>query len=219
MRKGRCLLGLFSPLNFVFILLLIFNFPHRSWSTVVKKASLSSLVSQAQIIVHVRVGESWSPKTRGKQGEIYTYTRLLPISTWAGQVTSDELLLVQLGGQTGEFRMEVHGDAKLKTDDEVLLFLSTARKTLPVPSDKILKAVQVVNLVSLAQGAFFVQSPSQAAGDLRPLKQNLDGLVFYTAHQKELSLKANSHQSTPQKLWTLKSLKQEIVRFKKGSTQ
>ena len=105
MRKSRCLLGLFSPLTFVVIsLLLIFSFPHQSWSTVVKKASLSSLVSQAQIIAHVRVGESWSPKTRGKQGEIYTYTRLLPISTWAGQITGDELLLVQLGGQIGELR-------------------------------------------------------------------------------------------------------------------
>ena len=115
--------------------------------------------------------------------------------------------------------MEVHGDAKLRTGDEVLLFLSTARKTVPVPSDKTLKAVQVVNLVSLAQGVFFVQSSSQADGYLRSLKQNLDGLVFYTAHQKELSIKANSQQSAPQKLWTLKSLKQEIVRLKKGSAQ
>ncbi len=202
-----------------FILMALLNPMPNAWSTVVKKASLESLVQQAQIIAHVRVAESWSPKTRGKQGEIYTYTRLIPLSTWVGQTVHDELLLVQLGGQIGELRLEVHGDAELKAGDEVVLFLSTVRKHLPVPSDRELKSVQVVNLVSLAQGAFFVNTASQERGDLRRLKQNLDGLVFYSEPAKTLTLKEPTHLKKTQELWTLKTLQEKVQSLKKGRAQ
>ena len=220
MRKYRSLISSFSHLICISLsILLLFSCLHHAWCTVVKKASLASLVKQAQIIAHVRVGESWSPKTRGKQGEIYTYTRLTPLVTWLGEVTSDELLLVQLGGQIGELRLKVHGDAQLKSGDEVVLFLSTKRQQLPVASDLDLKSVQIVNLVSLAQGTFFVQGKPDELGDLRRLNQNLDGLVFYTSSQKKLTLKPKPHQSSPKQLWTLRTLKQEIERLKKGQTQ
>ena len=202
-----------------FILMALLSPAPNAWSTVVKKASLESLVQQAQIIAHVRVAESWSPKTRGKQGEIYTYTRLIPLSTWVGQTVHDELLLVQLGGQIGELRLEVHGDAELKAGDEVVLFLSTVRKHLPVPNDRELKSVQVVNLVSLAQGAFFVNTASQERGDLRRLKQNLDGLVFYTEQAQILTLKEPAHPKKTQQLWTLKTLREKVQSLKKGQAQ
>ena len=220
MRKNSSLNSSFIYLICIALpLLLLFSFPPQVWGTVVKKASLASLVKQAHIIAHVRVGESWSPKNRGKQGEIYTYTRLTPLATWLGEVTSDELLLVQLGGQIGDLRLKVHGDTQLKTGDEVVLFLTSTRRQLPVACEQDLKPMQIVNLVSLAQGAFFIQGQANKLGDLRRLSQNLDGLVFYTSTQKELTLKPNYLQSMPQKLWTLKTLKQEVAHLKKGQTQ
>lgn len=220
MRRNLGSIGLFGYLICVALpLLLLFSSLPHAWCTVVKKANLASLINQASIIAHVRVGDSWSPKERGKQGEIYTYTRLTPLATWSGQVTSDELLLVQLGGQIGELRLKVHGDAQLKTGDEMVLFLSNTRQQLPVASDQDLKSMQIVNLVSLAQGAFFVQNQQTEIGDLRQLKQNLDGLVFYTPSPQDLTLKPKVHQNSPKQLWTLKTLKLEVERLKKGQAQ
>ncbi|MAD61933.1 MAG: hypothetical protein CMH49_10555 [Myxococcales bacterium] len=220
MRKYSNLISSFTYLTCVALpLLLSFSSHLPAWGTVVKKASLASLVKQAHIIAHVRVGESWSPKIRGKQGEIYTYTRLTPLATWLGEVMSDELLLVQLGGQIGDLRLKVHGDTQLKTGDEVVLFLTSTRRHLPVACEQDLKPMQIVNLVSLAQGAFFIQGQANELGDLRRLSQDLDGLVFYTSTQKKLTLKSNSPQSMPQQLWTLKTFKQEVARLKKGQAQ
>ena len=188
--------------------IMIFNQP-SSEATVAQKATVKSLVNQAQLILHVRVEDQWSPKSRGKQGEIYTYSRLKPLDVWAGTLNVPNVVLVQLGGSIGDLHLKVHGDAQLKVGDEAVLFLSSSpQSTLPVPADKALTAYQTVHLISLAQGAFFVD-PSHLQEDPH-LKQNLDGLVFYSPQNDHLKLmhKAVDHEPTP--LWTLRSLHERV---------
>lgn len=183
-------------------------------ATVVKKATIESLSKQSQLIVHAKVTEQWTPTKRGIQGQIYTYTRLAPIEFWYGKTSQPELILVQLGGSIGDLHLKVHGDAQLKVGDEVVLFLTKAKENvLPADFGEPKKSTatlpyQVVHLVSLAQGAFYVQH-TQGRQDIT-LTQHLDDLVFYQpqAPQLQLALKPIDTHAIP--VWTLTTLKSKV---------
>lgn len=177
-------------------------------ATVAYRATIESLTEQADLIVHARVERQWTPKKRGPQGQIYTYTQLATVAVWSGEVRAP-LLLVQLGGQIDDLQLKVHGDAELKVGQEVVLFLTSERGDLPpvtaqatveisdvsrpehqgytpaqnTTAESGTSTFQVVHLVSLAQGAFHLERSAQ--GDLK-LRQHLEGLVFYDASPKHL---------------------------------
>ena len=185
-------------------------------ATVAQRASIESLFEQANLIMRVHVLQTWSPKTRGSRGEIYTYTRLKPIEVWHGELETSEVLLVQLGGQIGDLRLEVHGDAELKEGQEVVLFLRRSNDAPPVPmirlegdqGNETTDIHQVVHLVSLAQGAFHVDRSK--AHHTALLYQDLDGIVFYAPHTTKLKLGYTPVKSTPRPTLTLKALKEKV---------
>ena len=193
-------------------------------ATVARRATVKSLTAQADLIIHARVSRQWTPKARGPQGQIYTYTELTPISVWHGEVKRP-LILVQLGGQLGELRLEVHGDAKLSVGQEAVFFLtSRSRDRLPVTSPSALQMVgetatgahsspQVAHLISLAQSVFFVNE-TNARGEVS-LRQDLDGLVFYAPQADTLSLGPNADESQPT-LWSLNSLRAHVKALTSG---
>ena len=183
--------------------------PSSSIATVAKKATVPSLVEQAQLILHAKIEETWSPKQRGPHGEIYTYSRLRAIEVWHGTLKTSEVILVQLGGSIGDLRLEVHGDAQFKVGDEVVLFLTTsAEAQLPVPAGRTVNTQKVARLISLAQGAFFI---NRSAHQSDPhLNQKLDDIVFYTEQNTHLDLKYKAVAQDPTPLWTLSSLRTMI---------
>ena len=192
-----------------FSMLFIVCIPSSSIATIAKKATLQSLVEQAQLIVHIKVEDMWSPKHRGSQGEIYTYSRLRLIEVWNGTLESPEIILVQLGGSIDDLKLKVHGDAELKVGDEVILFLSSSPKDqLPVPTAKAIGTHQVVHLISLAQGAFFVDRTTSQPDPY--VRQKLDDLVFYTEQNTHLNLKYKAVEQDPTPVWTLSSLRTMI---------
>ena len=213
-------------------------------ATVAYRATIKSLTEQAQLILHARVERQWTPKTRGPQGQIYTYTQLTPISVWSGEVTRT-LLLVQLGGHIDDLHLKVHGDAEIKVGQDLVLFLTSKPGDRPpvdaqVPSDVSVHpsqdqspqdqspqtshvssdAFQVVHLVSLAQGAFHFESSDQGEPKLR---QHLEGLVFYEP-QSHVRLKTDVHSEDLERadhetleLWSLKKLRQRVTSLKRGT--
>ena len=211
-------------------------------ATVAYRATIKSLTEQAQLILHARVERQWTPKTRGPQGQIYTYTQLTPISVWSGEVTRP-LLLVQLGGHIDDLHLKVHGDAEIKVGQDLVLFLTSNLGDRPpvdaqIPSDVSVHpsqdqsrqtsphshvssdAFQVVHLVSLAQGVFHFESSDQGEPKLR---QHLGGLVFYEPHA-HVRLKTDVHSEDLERadhemleLWSLKKLRQRVTSLKRGT--
>lgn len=185
-------------------------------ATVVKRATIESLTAQAELILHARVGAQWSPMQRGLKGEIYTYTRLTPIEVWSGQLKGSEALLVQLGGQLGEFRLEVHGDARLKEGQEVVLFLSLGEENkLPVSTAIELPDYRVTHLISLAQGAFFVDRSAHSG--VPSVHQDLEGLVFYGPQSAQLKLGLTEVNHQPKLTLDLNTLKSRVMSALKTS--
>lgn len=186
-------------------------------ATVAQRASIESLFDQADLIMRAQVVKTWSPQSRGTRGQIYTYTYLKALELWRGQLETPEALLVQLGGQIGDLRLEVHGDAKLKEGQELILFLKNSHSTkAPVPivqqgneqSTGMEEARQVVHLISLAQGVYHVDRSSENGPAV--LYQELDELVFYEAQPAEMKLSYSAIKKVPKEVLTLEGLKTKI---------
>ena len=186
-------------------------------ATVALKATVESLLEQADLVMHAEILKTWSPQTRGERGQIYTYTRLKPLDLWRGKLETPEVILVQLGGQIGDLRLEVHGDAKFKEGEEVILFLKRSTSPLPIPIEstalqeddlKLNAAPLAVHLVSMAQSVFYVDRSSNAEAAL--LRQDLDGVVFYEPAVSPIKLKHArvAHEAKP--ALTLGALKAKL---------
>ena len=194
-------------------------------ATVAHHATVQSLTEQANLIVYARVGHRWTPKTRGPQGQIYTYTELITLETWRGEVKTP-LLLVQLGGQLGDLTLKIEGDAELKTGREVVLFLTSSPRAQPPVPDTAARGHRAAHLISLAQGVFHLSALKSPQGDTlpmgpsTPLYQELDGIVFYKAKPSALKLNESPALSevAPEisRVWTLAQLKARVTQLARG---
>jgi len=210
-------------------------------ATVVYRATIPSLTEQAQLVVYARVDRQWTPRARGPQGQIYTYTQLTPLEVWAGEVKAP-LLLVQLGGKIDDLHLKVHGDAEIKVGQELVLFLTSVPDDQPpieiqststaelyptqahrnANSQSFIQQAQpfqVVHLVSLAQGAFYLDFSVRGEPGLR---QNLEGLVFYEPQPSTIVIKhghqsktARGDQVDEPRLWKFSSLRQRVISLKR----
>lgn len=187
-------------------------------ATVAHRATVESLSDQANLIVHARVSQQWTPKARGPKGEIYTYTELIPLDVWAGEVRGS-LILVQLGGKLGDLHLKVHGDAQLRVGQEAVFFLkSQASAQLPISQrgltsaeGETIEAPQVAHLVSLAQSVYYLHS-TLPSGEVT-LRRDLEGIVFYEPAAPHLALKRSEHDHSADsaaELWTLNRLRARV---------
>lgn len=181
------------------------HIPPQAIATVALPATVKSLTEQANLIVHARITSQWTPKQRGAQGEIYTHSSLEVIEVWRGRADGP-LVLVQLGGELDGTRLKVHGDAEFKVGDEVVLFLTSTSQMVASPQGRASK----VHLISLAQGAFFVE---RTAADQAVIKQRLEDLTFYSAPERgqPVMIKADQAQH-PQQFKSLEALKAEVLK-------
>jgi len=85
----------------------------------VKRTTVEELTLSSQLVVHARVGLSFS---RWEGANIYTYTSLEVIEAIKG-APPGELAVKQLGGAVGEDALEVPGSPELVQGQEVVLFL------------------------------------------------------------------------------------------------
>ena len=210
-------------------------------ATVAYRATVESLTEQAQLILYARVDRQWTPRTRGPQGQIYTYTQLTPLDVWVGEVKAP-LLLVQLGGQIDDLHLKVHGDAELKVGQELVLFLTSVPDDRPPieiqsplsferslsqaqrdadsqESMQYIQSFQVVHLVSMAQGVFYLEPLAQGEPVLR---QNLEGLVFYEPQPSTMIIKygqptevGHHDQVSGHLIWKLSGLRQRVTSLKR----
>ncbi len=146
----------------VAFLIFALSFIPAAHATVVEEASIEELATEATLVVHARVVEQWVALERGPRGEIYTQTQLEVVSYMKGLGPST-LVVQQLGGQYGDIRLHVEGNARLEANDEVVVFLDYDTET------------GLTYVVGLAQGLFRINHTEQMTW----LNRELDGLAFY----------------------------------------
>ncbi len=138
--------------------------PAPASATVVEELSLEELTHQAVYVVRARVGAQYVHPERGPRGEIYTRTELTALGYLKGEGPR-RLTVQQLGGRFGPYRMQISGNAPLRTGDEVVLFLDHD------------PASGLSYVVGLSQGLYRVNRTAASEW----VERELDGLSFYTA--------------------------------------
>ena len=91
-------------------------------ATVVEPLDLATLAAESSHVVHGRVGHVYTVPERGPRGEIYTQAEISVVQYIIGDGPS-ELVVQQLGGQLGEWRMVLSGNAEFRPGAEVVVFL------------------------------------------------------------------------------------------------
>jgi hypothetical protein len=185
-------------------------FPAQSEATLALKASIESLVEQADRIVYAEVYHVESMTQRGSKGEIYTQISIDVFDYWKGQ-GADELRIQTLGGTIGDLTLKVAGTPYFKKDQKVILFLKKDQYT------------DLNYLVALAQGVFYLDEighkwKEHSVIRLNPISspnpyiyQDLTELSFYmpslNTHKPTL-IKADDLRPS---IRTFKDLKQQIA--------
>ncbi|MGC6417124.1 MAG: hypothetical protein ACON3Z_08390 [Bradymonadia bacterium] len=133
-------------------------------ATVVEPLDLATLAAESSHVVHGRVGHVYTVPERGPRGEIYTQAEISVVQYIIGDGPS-QLVVQQLGGQLGEWRMVLSGNAEFRPGAEVVVFLDADPE----------RGLHYV--VGLAQGLFTVDR----SGAYPNLTRDLTGLSFYLA--------------------------------------
>ncbi|MGK0358566.1 MAG: hypothetical protein ACI9U2_000855 [Bradymonadia bacterium] len=131
-----------------------------AWATIVQALNLEQLSKTADVVVHGRV-LSQSTAWNASHSRIYTVTTVSVTDPLKGPHKKGTAIQIrQLGGTVDGITQSIVGNAVLRTDEEVVLFLNHDPK----------KALHYV--VGMAQGKYTVQREGKAAlvrHDLRGL--------------------------------------------------
>jgi hypothetical protein len=121
----------------------LLHFPATAHSTVVEPLNISELAAESHRVVRATVVARYVLPHRGDRGEIYTRVELQVreylLGDGPGQIT-----VQQLGGQIGDLRMVISGNAEFEVGQEVIVFLDYAPE------------FELHYVVGLAQGLFRV---------------------------------------------------------------
>ncbi len=131
-------------------------------ATVVKPLEVAELAAQSVHVIRGYVAAQYAVPERGPRGEIYTRTDIRVVEYLLGDGPR-EITVQQLGGQLGELRMTLSGNARLEPGTEVLAFLDYDPER------------RLHFVVGLAQGVFEIDRTGPAA----TVHRHLDGLSFY----------------------------------------
>jgi hypothetical protein len=143
-------------------LLFAFSSLQVAGATVVKPLEISELAAQSVHVIRGQVTARYTVPERGPRGEIYTRTDIRVLEYILGDGPR-EITVQQLGGELGELKMTLSGNAQLTPESEVLAFLDfDAERRLHF-------------VVGLAQGVFEIDRTGPAA----TVHRYLDGLSFY----------------------------------------
>lgn len=186
-------------------------FPSTGKATLALKASIESLVDQADRIVYAEVYQVHIVPQRGERGEIYTQTSLDILEDWKG-TGPHEITVQTLGGTLNDLTLKVAGTPRFKTGQKVIVFLKKD------PNN------QLNYVVGLAQGVFYLDETQKNWKEhtvihLNPtspanphIYQDLTGLSFYIPSlnaQKPTLIDAQELRPT---LRTFKDLKKQVAR-------
>jgi len=166
-------------------------------ATVAVPLSFDALTKQSDVVVIATVVEStsfWAPNKE----RIYTHTKVLVLRSLKGLPKTQSLVVRQWGGQVGGVRMDVPGNANLKTGEEVVLFLS---------NDETFHYV-----VGLAQGKFTLQADSTGK---KLASRNLAGLAFAQWNKGKMTISPRWELSKP---LALDELEAEVKRASATTT-
>jgi hypothetical protein len=136
-------------------------FPCLALGTVALRLTVPELTAQAGLVVHADVVDQRVVPERGQRGEIYTRTTLRVRRYLKGDGPS-QLTVQQIGGQLGDLRLTVAGNARWAPGDEVVAFLD------PDPERGL------AYVVALAQGVWQVRR-----GERVTVERDLSGISFY----------------------------------------
>ena len=131
-------------------------------ATVVEPLDVRALASESNRVVRAHVLHQSVVPERGPQGQIYTRTSLRIVEDILGSGPRD-IIVQQLGGQLGDLRMTVSGNAHLKVGTEVILFLDRD------------PATELHYVVGLAQGHYEIDRSTVPV----VVRRDLEGLTFY----------------------------------------
>ena len=149
-----------------------------SLATLALRASVDSLVEQADRIIYAEVYAVKAVAKRGQKGEIYTHTLLDVLEYWKGK-GPDEVTVQTLGGTFQNLTLKVAGTPQFQEGQKVILFL------------KVDRSKPLNYIVALAQGVFYIDETQQNWKEhsviyLNPFSspnphiyQDLTGLSFY----------------------------------------
>ena len=129
-------------------------------ATVAVPLTLEALTKQSDVVVQGTIVETksfWGPNKQ----RIYTHTRVEVLRTLKGVAKAQTLVVQQWGGEVGGVRMDVPGNANLKTGEEVVLFLTND--------------AQFHYVVGLSQGKFTLQA--DATGK-KVASRDMGGIAF-----------------------------------------
>lgn len=153
----------------------LLHFPAAAHSTVVEPLNISELAAQSHRVVRATVVARYVLPHRGDRGEIYTRVELQVreylLGDGPGQIT-----VQQLGGQIGDLRMVISGNAEFEVGQEVIVFLDYAPE------------FELHYVVGLAQGLFVIDP----TGPTPTVDRDLDGLSFYGAGPTPLATLART---------------------------
>lgn len=166
------------------LVLLASGAPKLASATVVVELTRDQLVERAGLIVRAKVvGQAFRWSEDHKQ--MLTLSELA-VSSYLKGAGPETLTLRQFGGEMGELRSKVIGDAHLVVGQEVVLFLKPG--------------AGVVYLSALGQSAFLIEKSS--AGVPMVSQPALEELSFYNPGDKSLTRLAPRPTETLEQLIT-----------------
>jgi hypothetical protein len=99
-------------------------------ATSFREESFSVRVQRAQRVVRARVSNTYSDMANGDPRRLYTVSQLEVLETVKGPA-STMVEVVQLGGKSGRWELQVTGDARLSVGDEAFFLLRCADAKAP----------------------------------------------------------------------------------------
>ena len=102
-----------------------------------KPLDLATLAAESSHVVHGRVGHVYTVPERGPRGG-YTQAEISVVQYIIGDGPS-QLVVQQLGGQLGEWRMVLSGNAEFRPGAEVVVFSMLTRRGDSITSSGLLR--------------------------------------------------------------------------------
>ena len=124
--------------------------------------SVEELAAESSRVVRAAVVAQYVVPERGPQGQIYTRSEVRVLDNIQGD-GPQHFIVQQLGGQLGDIKMWISGNADLTVGTEVVLFLERDLST------------DIHYIVGLAQGHYEIDRK----GSVPVVRRDLEGLTFY----------------------------------------